>query len=218
MLRSTAIFAFVVAALLILAGTRIPAVYAQSSEDHYYIDKDEDNMRTYLRVARISPHFQATLGTEKQGFLEGLVAACESRGGIGLPTYGGGHSASVYQAKCDIVPVVTLQTVRNIQDDYKKDVLDGINNMPQQLKDELRKVAVPEIEDEVLRRALSELNQDQQKKPTSGFSWPMGLISALTGAIAGAAATLALLFWRNGVYVRRLNQILSRPSGVTKAN
>jgi hypothetical protein len=66
--------------------------------------------------------------------------------------------------------------------------------MPQQLEDELRKVAVPEIESEVRFQVLSQLNS--AKPPVREFSWLIVLIASAVGAVVGAGTATAVTLLR----------------------
>jgi hypothetical protein len=161
---------------------------------------DPDGLNTYMLVARVSPGFETKLayrggqeGARQRGeYLLNFAKICQQSGGQ-APGYAMTEFRNTPQpneARCELLHVVTAHTVNSIQEAYKKDVLDGINNMPQQLKEELRKVAVPEIESEVRIQVLSQLNS--AKPPGREFSWLIVLIAAAVGAVVGAGTATAV--------------------------
>ena|ERR1700728_976373 len=179
----------------------VAIVWPSSARAQDYTDTDGFN--TYMNVARLTPAFEGKLryrgGQEgerqRNDYIAGFTKICQQGGGPAP-----GYALTEFrmtppptEARCQILNVVTAHTVNSIEDAYKKDVLDGINHMPQQLKDELRRVAVPEIESEVRIQVLSQLNS--AKPEGRGFSWLIVLIAAAVGAVVGAgtATTVALL-------------------------
>jgi hypothetical protein len=165
---------------------------------------DTDGFNTYMNVARLTPGFEGKLmyrggpEGEKQRYeyLLNFTKICQ-QGGAQAPGYAMTEfrvTPPPTEARCELLRVVTAHTVNSIQDAYKKDVLDGINHMPEQLKKELREVAVPEIENEVRIQVLSQLNST--KPPGREFSWLIVLIAAAVGAVVGAGTATAVTLLR----------------------
>jgi hypothetical protein len=187
-----ALFAYILVAI----------VWPSSAHAQDYTDPDGFN--TYMYVARVTPGFETKLvyrggqdgALQRYQYLLNFTKICQEGGGQ-APGYAMTEfrvTPPSTEARCELLRVVTAHTVNSIQDAYKKDVLDGINHMPQQLKDELRRVAEPEIESEVRIQVLSQLSS--AKPPGREFSWLLVLIAAAVGAVVGAGTATTVMVLR----------------------
>lgn len=146
--------------------------------------QETDGYRAYHWVARAEPAWLAWEQKEGRGDIFALYAGQCSTGSRPISQF--------KEMKCELIPVVTSHVAESLQDTYKKEVLDAVNHMPQQLKDELRKVAVPEIEAEMRNQLMSQIVQSKQQAPE--FSMKTAILSALCGAVFGFLGA-ALLFY-----------------------
>jgi hypothetical protein len=151
-------------------------VFAQDSTD-------ADGFRAYMYVARAKPdHVEWLSKGGRFSELQDYVKNCQS----------GKYVAPERDKSCDLIPVVTMHIATSLQEAYKGKVLDAINNMPPQLKEELRRAAIPEIEADIRSQIMSQITMSNE--PVRRFGWQTAMLSAACGAIFGFLAA-ALFFY-----------------------